>query len=139
YFNTTQDMDENNIALGSLSFTAISGSLPDDAPLRFEDDRAVIFYDSVNDKFVIKNEEGDILFAHVVGNEIIEFFSIRFLDGALEVFGELQTNKNKGSQDVTTQWLLSKYRKPRLQYVDSNIITVEANGPTDNTSYVMGR
>lgn len=136
FFNAAS-MNQANIAAGGMLYTSLADPL-DDEVIKWASSHAIIKYISATDKFHIQNTEGDILFAHLVSSEIVEFFSVRESDGALEVFGELQMNEDFGSQAVTTQWILSKYRKPRLVYSTDDIFTIEENGPTSSTSYVMG-
>lgn len=133
FFNTTRDLNEDNIAPGSMSYLSLTGAVPDDEPLRWEDDHAIIKYDNANDRFIIQNTEGDIIFAHRDDDEIVEFLSLRESDGALEVFGNLTFIEDTGYQGVDLQWYLAKYRKPRLVYSTDDIVTIEANGPSGET------
>lgn len=137
YFNAAS-LNEDNIVDGGMTYASLSAP-GDSEDITWDQDFASMHYDEVADKFKIANTEGDILIAHKVDESTLsEFWSIRESDGALEVWGILQFNTSLGSQYVDLMWLLARYRKPRLRYVDDNIFDIEPNAADGNT-YIMGR
>ena len=129
FFNSG-NLDETNIANGSMAYSTLSG-LVDDAPLKFTSSHGVLVYDNTNDYFKIQNTQGDIVFGVVSGTSVTtEQLVLRSSDGCLEVGDTLDFNQSVGNQDVDLLWMLSKYRKPRLEYTSGDIVTAETNYPS---------
>lgn len=133
FFNNP-NLDSSNLADGAFTYGSLTAELGDDEEFGWAD--AYMFYDNANDDFSIVNEVGDIVFGYMRGSIIVE--SARFKsNGNLEI-NKLMLNTSKGFQGVTMNWLLSRYRKPRLVYVDGSTISLEQNGPNGEV-LVYGR
>lgn len=133
FFNNP-NLDSNNLADGAFTYSSLTAELGDDEEFGWAD--AYMFYDNANDDFSIVNEVGDIVFGFMSGSNIVE--SARFKsNGSLEI-NKLMLNTSKGFQGVSMNWLLSRYRKPRLVYVDGSTISLEQNGPNGEV-LVYGR
>lgn len=130
FFNGGQ-LDENNIATGGISYAKI-GAAPDDVSLKFADGAASLSFVSEEDRFLIQSV-GDIVF----GVKDASVYNLR-INSAGTVFlkGTYNFNAAIGNQSVTSQWLLTKYRKPKLVYSTSDIVTIEANGTTSTQTLV---
>lgn len=121
FFNGSS-LSSDNLANGAFLYTDLIPSLDDDETFGFED--AGFYYDQADDAFVVENTVGDIVFGVLESDlDILEYMRFRD-DGVLEV-NTYHNNANEGSQAVTFQWLLAKYRKPRLIYVDSSTVSLE--------------
>lgn len=138
YFNGT-NMDQNNIAAGGMLYSSLTNPVANDQVIKWTSSHATIKYDSAADKFKLQNTQGDILWAHRTGSTLTEFMSVRYSDGAIEVFGVPTYNESLGSQVFQLMSQISRYRKPRLVYTDDNIITLEENSSTSGEYLVMGR
>ena len=140
FFNGAS-LDETNIAAGGMVYTSLDGPLADDVTMKWESSHATIQFISATSVFEIKNTQGDILWMHLLsdGSTLEEFLSIRESDGALEVFGVPNVNTSLGNQDLDLMWLLSRYRKPKLVYVDDDIITIEENSTGSGATRIMLR
>ncbi len=122
FFNGSS-LSSDNLADGAFLYTDLVPELDDDEAFGFEN--AGFYYDSGDDAFIIENTVGGIVFGVLESDEdILEFFNFRD-DGVLEV-NTLHNNTAEGSQAVNFQWLLAKYRKPRLIYVDSSTVSLES-------------
>lgn len=133
FFNSGS-LDSNNLADGSFSYQDLDAELGDDEQFGWAE--AYFYYDSSDDAFICENTVGDIVFGKLIDDVVFEFFRFK-TDGALEV-QSYETNYSLGSHAVSLQWLLSRYRKPRLIWVDNDTVSLETNGPDGNV-YVMGR
>lgn len=136
FFNGT-NLDQDNIGTGSMIYSSL-GNPADNSPIKFTSEHGTMYYDSVNDLFRITNTEGDIVFARRDGSTVEDKLRIGD-DGVTTLEGEITFNSDVGAQTVDLQWLLSKYRKPRLVYTDDDNITVEENGITSSTTLVLIR
>lgn len=137
FFNAAS-MNQDNIATGGMLYTSLANPTNNQV-IQWTSSHATISYVSATDKFELKNTQGDVLFAHRTGSTVTEFLSVRFSDGAIEVFGELSFNTSLGLQTQQLMWLLSRYRKPRLVYQDNDIFTVEENSTVSGESWIMMR
>lgn len=126
FFNSG-NLDESNIATGGMVMNTLSG-LVDDAPLKFTSSHGIMVYDNTNDYFKIQNTQGDIVFGVTSGTTVsTELMVLRSTDGVLEVGDSVYFNQSVGNQDVSMLYLLSRYRKPRLEYTSADIVTAESN------------
>lgn len=133
FFNAGS-LDSDNLETGSQAYTDLT-MLEDDETFGWAD--CGFYYDSGDDAMIYENTVGDIVWGVLDADlDIIERMRFRD-DGVLEV-NTLELNTSEGSHTMKYQWLLSRYRKPRLVYSSDDIVTVEANGP-DGNSYVYGR
>lgn len=122
FFNNAS-LDSNNLADGSMSYLALTPQLGDDEELGGTD--FAVSYDSSDDEFRIQADEGGIIFGVLESDlDVVEFFNFRE-DGVLEV-KSFDNNLLIGNHSVSLQWLLSKYRKPRLIYVDGSTVSLES-------------
>lgn len=136
FFNA-DSLDEDNIEPGSLSYSKLAAPA-DGESIDWHSVHFTMLYDDSNDLFLFENTEGDILWAHRISDMVLEeFASVRAADGALECFGIPEVNTSVGSQVVQLLWLLARYRKPKLWYVDANTIKVEENSTTNDETVVM--
>lgn len=136
FFNNT-NLDETNIAAGGMVYSSL-GDLGDDAALKFTSSHGSMKYVSASDFFEIRNTLGDIVFGTTVGTTLTD--ALRFTSaGHMNVGGTFSYNTTIGSQEANLLYLISRYRKPRLTYVDANIVTLEDNCDTVNESIVAGR
>lgn len=141
FFNAAT-MNQDNIAAGGAAWSSLGGAtpVPDDEPLKWTSSHATVKYISATDKFELKNTQGSILWAHKEdASTLTEFLELRSTDGALEVWGEMESQTSVGDQTVQLLWLLARYRKPRLVYSDDSIVTVEVNSPDTDESLVLLR
>ena len=138
YFNATS-MTEANLADGGMDMTTLSGAA-DDVSMKWTASVALIKYISASNTTQIENASGDIVFYNKASSTAVE--SLRLgSDGnvTLGSGGNLRACQNQGSLSVDTTWLLSRYIKPILTYVDSNIVTVSANSPNADETIVIMR
>lgn len=134
FFNGGQ-LDENNIATGGVTYATL-GPPTDNNAIKFASSNGTMKYDSAGDKFQIENTKGDIIFG-VAGSTT---YGVRWGDdGALYIQGELSVNTGTSDQSVTTSWLLSRYRKPKLVYSSADIVAIEENSVISSESLVMMR
>jgi len=138
FFNAAS-MNQNNIATGGMTYASLASPVANNVTIKWTSSHATIQYVSADPKLKIQNTQGDIIWAHRTGSTITEFLSLRSSDGAIEVWGQMTINESVGNQTVGLQWLLSRYRKPRLLYSTDDIITVESNGPNSDESLIMMR
>jgi hypothetical protein len=134
FFNGGQ-LDENNIATGGATYTSLAAP-PDDTPIKWESSHATLKYDATNDKFEIKNTQGDINFGL---NGAANYLGYIDEQGHIRAEGGLSINTSTGSQAVSTSWLLAKYRRPRLEYTSSTVVTAENNSPNSSETLVLIR
>ncbi len=136
FFNNAT-LTSSNLADGAMSYDDLTPELADDIGFGWDD--AGMYYDSGDDSFIVENTVGDIVFGKLQSdNETIDEY-LRLRDtGVLEV-KLFVCASSRGSQAVNLHWLLARYRKPRLVYVDTSTISLEANGPGDGETYIYGR
>jgi hypothetical protein len=127
FFNDVS-LGSDNLANGSVSFATLDRAIPDDVSLKWTSSHANMQYISSLDDFSISNTQGSLVWGTISGTTVTDYFKLRSSDGSIVVEGIPRFNTDLGVQDVDLLWLLSRYRKPRLVYTDSNIITVEDNG-----------
>lgn len=138
YFNAAS-MTEANLAPGGLVYSTLSKAV-DDASLKWTSSAALIKYVSGSTTFQIENALGAIVWR--TKPSATELESLRLATTGVVTIGTgglLKANQGQGSIAVDTQWLLSYYRKPRLEYTDSNIITSGENGPNASESLLLLR
>ncbi len=133
FFNTG-NLDETNIATGGMAWSSLS-NLTDDAALKFTSSHGTMAYISASDFFKISNTQGDIVWG--LRSTISETMELDSATGDITLKGLLYFNTEVGSQEVSLNWLLSRYRKPRLEYTSADIVTCEASAI--GISVVMGR
>ncbi len=127
FFNTGS-LSSSNLADGTLEYTDLT-MLDDDEEFGWAD--CTFYYDSADDAMVYENTVGAFVWGLLDEDlEIIEKMKFRD-DGMLEV-STLELNTDEGNHDVSYQWLLAKYRKPRLVYVSADVVSLES-------TYVYGR
>lgn len=137
YFNAGS-MTEANVAAGGMVYTSL-GVAVDDVGMNWTAAVAYIIFVSATPTFKIDNTLGDIVFENTL---ISEVESLRISStGTLTIGtgGNLQLNTSVGSQAVSTSWLLARYRKPKLDYVDANIVTVSTNSPNASETIILMR
>ena len=137
YFNGT-NLDENNVAAGGMLFTKLSKAL-DNASLKFTSSHALIKFVSATPTFLIENTLGDIAFTNYLASEVE---SLRLTSDGYAVIGTgglLRLGTGQGSNAVDTTWILARYRKPRLEYTDDNVITSENNTGTASQTVLLLR
>ncbi len=134
FFNN-QNLDETNVASGSMAWTSL-GDLADDAALKFGASLGTMKYVSASDYFEIKNTAGSIVWGVRSGATLTTIMELANT-GTLTLSGIPSINSSVGSQAATLLYLLSSYRKPRLAYTSSDIVTSETN--YDTYSMIMGR
>ncbi len=128
-------MDQDNLSTGGITYAKLSKA-PDDATIKFASSHGTLKYNSTDDKFEIKNSEGDIIF----GVHGAATYGLRLDDaGNMYIQGTLSTNTSVGDQSVNTQWLMTRYRKPRLEYSTSDIISIEENSVIASETLIMMR
>lgn len=135
FFNN-QNLDETNIAAGSMAWSSLS-ALADDAALKFTSSHGTLKYVSASDYFEIKNSQGDIVWGHRSGSTLTDYMELDSATGNLTLKGTLYFNRGVGSQEVSMLHLLSRYRKPRLQYTSADVVTAENN--VNGACIIMGR
>lgn len=133
FFNAAS-LDSDNLKNGTLAYTDLT-MLDDDESFGWAD--CQFYYDSGDDAMIFENTVGDFVWG-VLDADLDILEKMRFRDDGMLEVSTLELNTAKGSHAVNFQWLLSRYRKPRLVYSSDDIVTVEANGPDGNT-YVYGR
>lgn len=138
FFNTAS-LNQDNIAAGGMLWSSLPTTVPDDITIKWTSSHGTLAYLNATDKFKIQNTQGDILWAHRTGATLTEFMSLRYTDGALEVFGVPNHNTAVGAQTVSLLWILSRYRKPRLVYSDGSIFTIEENSTSVSETLVVAR
>lgn len=137
FFNAAS-LDETNVATGGMLYSSL-GDAADDKSLKFTSSHAVLIYISASDYFKIQNTEGDIVWGLRVGAALTDSMRLDKDTGDLTVGGNLYINTSVGSQEANLPWMLSRYRKPRLQYTDSDIVTAEDNVGTAGVVIIAGR
>lgn len=137
FFNSAS-LDETNIATGSVTYSSL-GDAADDTALKFTSSHATLSFVSASDYFKILNTEGDIVWGLRVGAALTDYMRLDKDTGDITIGGNLYFNTSVGSQEVSILWMLSRYRKPRLQYTSSDIVTAEDNTNTSGTVVVAGR
>ncbi len=136
FFNAG-NLDQTNVATGGMVYTKL-GNVNDDALMKFTSEDSYINYDSALDVMVIANEVGDVVFGLYSGS-LTAKMTIDSATGNITLAGGLFFNQNVGSQEVSLLFLLSRYRKPRLQYTSSDVVTAEDNTNVSSTVIIMGR
>lgn len=134
FFNGGQ-LDETNITNATVPFSSI-GPAPDNQSLKFTDSTATITYDSTDDALDITNTAGDVVFGVSGATGSVVFDSAT---GNVYIQGSLYTNTGKGDQSVYTQWLLTQYRKPLLEYSTSDIVSIQENSITASETLIVMR
>jgi hypothetical protein len=138
YFNAAS-MTEANIATGGMVYTSLSKAL-DDAVMKWTSSAAKVYYISGSSTFQVENTLGAVVWYNTVASVTTE--SLRLATtGKLTIGsgGLLKINTSLGSQAADTQWLFSRYRKPRLEYVDANIVQTNDNGPNASETLLLLR
>lgn len=138
YFNAAS-MTEANLALGASVYTTLSKAL-DNAKLAFTANIAFINYVSGSTTFELENTAGSFVFYNKASTTLVE--SLRLASTGTLTIGDgglFSINQAVGSIAVTTQWLLARYRKPRLEYTSANIISVGDNGPNASETLLLLR
>jgi hypothetical protein len=136
FFNSG-NLDQTNVATGGMIYTKL-GNLADDANMKFTTEDSYMNYDSSLDVFVIANESGDVVFGSYSGS-LTAKMTLDSATGNLTIAGIPYFNQSVGSQEVSLLYLMSKYRKPRLQYTSSDVVTAEDNTNVAGTVVIMGR
>lgn len=134
FFNNT-NLDENNVASGSMVWTSL-GDLADDAALKFTSSYGTMKYVSASTYLEVKNTQGSIIWGVRSGATLTNIAELANT-GTLTLAGIPSFNTSVGAQTASLLYLLSSYRKPRLTYTSSDIITCETN--YDTSSILMGR
>jgi hypothetical protein len=137
FFNTTK-MTEANLAAGGLDWSLLGGTLGNDVPLAFTSNHYITQYNTSTGVFELTNTQGDIGWNHKLTSTTSEdFLRLRNQDGLLISEGLVSCNTTVGRNDVDINWLMARYRKPRLLYTDDNIVTLEANGTSATDSMLL--
>jgi len=137
FFNTTS-LDESNVATGGMLYSSLGDAI-DDTSLKFTSSHALLIYVSASDYFKIQNTEGDIVWGLRVGATLTDYMRLDKDTGDLTLGGNLYINTSVGSQEVNLLWMLSRYRKPRLQYTSNDVVTAEDNANTAGVVIIAGR
>jgi hypothetical protein len=138
FFNTTK-MTEANLAPGGLDWSSLGGAFGDNTPLAFTTNHYIMKYNTATGVFELTNTQGDIGWQHKLTSTTAEdFLRLRNQDGLLISEGQVTCNTSSGSRrSPDLNWLLARYRKPRLLYTDDNNVTLEANGTGATDSLVF--
>lgn len=137
FFNTTK-MTQANLAPGGLDWASLGGDFADNTPLAFTTNHYIMKYNTGTGVFELTNTQGDIGWQHKLTETTAEdFLRLRNQDGLLISEGQVTCNLTLGRTSPDMNWLLAKYRKPKLIYTDDNIVTLEANGTSATDSMVL--
>lgn len=139
YFNAAS-MTQANLAAGACVYSTLSKAL-DNAKLAFTSNTAFWNYVSASTTFEMENTAGDFVFKNTATSTLVESLRMVAATGKTTIGdgGLLSINQAVGSIAVTTQWLLARYRKPRLEYTSANIITSAENGPNASETLLLLR
>ena len=136
FFNSG-NLDQSNVATGGMVYTKL-GNLADDALMKFTSEDSYINYDSASDSMIFANEVGDVVWGLYSGS-LTAKMTLDSATGNITLVGSLFFNQSVGSQEVSLLFLLSRYRKPRLQFTSSDVVTAEDNTNVAGTVVIMGR
>lgn len=137
FFNAAS-LDETNVVAGGMLYSSL-GDAADNTTLKFTSSHATLSYVSASDYFKLINTEGDIVWGLRSGSTLTDYMRLDKDTGDLTLGGNLYINTSVGSQEVNLMWMLSRYRKPRLEYTSSDIVTAEDNTNTSGTVVIAGR
>lgn len=137
FFNAAS-LDETNVAAGGMLYSSL-GDAADNTTLKFTSSHATLSYVSASDYFKIINTEGDIVWGLRTGSTLSDSMRLDKDTGDLTIGGNLYMNTSVGSQAVSVMWMLSRYRKPRLEYTSNDIVTAEDNSDVTGTVVIAGR
>lgn len=137
FFNA-QNLDENNLGSGGLNYTDLTDP-GDDEKLEFTDSDAYLIYNSGANDFHLNNTQGDLVFKTKPASTLTEYMRLRDSDGALALRELLKLNTSVGDQTVDLTWILSRYKKPLLEYTSDDVITIEENSTASNETLLLLR
>ncbi len=137
FFNSA-NLDQTNVATGGMVYTSI-GAAGDDAAMSFTSGHGIVKYVSASDYLMVQNTQGDLVWGTRSGATLTDAMRLDSATGNLQIEGLPFINTGLGSQEVSLMYLISRYRKPRLVYSTSDIVTVEDNAPTAGSPVVVAR
>jgi hypothetical protein len=136
FLDEAGNLEASNLAAGTIPFSMLA--MPgDDQALAWESSGPTAMWDNTATQFELTNPNGDIVFKLTASSTLEEAVRFRSSDGVLEVNGLLGIDNDVGREDQSIMWLLSRYRKPRLEYVDDNIVQAEVNLTSTTQSFIM--
>jgi len=138
YFNGTE-LEATNIADGGMLYTSLTLAADDD-PLLWEDSDSRLEYVSATNNFLIRCNTGEIVFQNKIGTTSAESLRME-TTGALTIGagGIPKIGQGNSSTAMDLVHALARYRKPRLEYTDDDIITIENNTGTSGQTVLFQR